>query len=184
MTEKEELEYYRKLSSDLNADPDVALEFGRILKKVRPEVNNPQVNFLEKSETKLKSEFELRDKKIDELSKQLLERQVADKLERDRQILRGGKFNFGESEISAVEKWMAEKGVLDYEAAGEVYLANHQPAPANRFTGLNRREVLTEPSKIEKMNEGIRTVFKKRRRDNEAFDKAYAEVTSPDFFKR
>jgi hypothetical protein len=176
MTEKEELEYYRNLSRDLNSDPEIAMEFGKVLKKVRPDVKNPQTEFLEKSDAKLKSEFEKRDKELEELKKEILSKKAEDKLQRDRQILRSGKFNLDDAQIDEVEKWMAEKGVIDYEAAGEVYLARHQVAPANRFTGLRNRPREAEPDKLTKVNETARKIFRKRTRDNGAFDKAYEEA--------
>ena len=114
---------------------------------------------------------------LEDLKRQMMDRDVRDRLERERGKLRVSPFNLSEKEIEEVEKIMTEKGLPTHEVAAEWYLKVTAPSRPSGFmsnTSPGSEDVLSNRELIKKKDSELH----KNPKDwsKKEFDQAWHDV--------
>lgn len=128
MTEAETQQVVR-MYEELRTDPQRKSAFFRLLKDKWPKLQIPELD----AEDRFGELSKTHASEIEDLKRQMLDRDIRDRLERERGKLRVSPFNLSESEIEQVEKLMNEKGFPTHELAAEWYLKVTTPAKPSGF---------------------------------------------------
>ena len=120
------------LLQELSNNPSTRKEVLRLTKKVRPDLNIPELEIEDKVENRASSAEE----RVQSLESKLREREALDDLKQRREsLIKKGLIN-NEEDISEVEKIMLEKKIADHETAAEYFQWMKQAAEPTP-TGFN-----------------------------------------------
>jgi hypothetical protein len=122
-----EMEPNHQLLAALLSNRETREVMQRALKKVNPKLVIPEID----AKDEVRGEIKEQGKKIESLEHQLLERDVRDRIERQRASVKS-KYKLSDAELLEVEKLMVlenpDERIPTYEAAAKVYRASTTPA--------------------------------------------------------
>lgn len=107
----------------LGKNPETRETLQRAIKKLKPDLVIPEID----SHDKIRAEMEPRDKKIEELEGKILERDIRDRLERQKAEVKA-KYRLTDADFDAVEKIMVDEKVSSYDIAARLYRASSTPS--------------------------------------------------------
>jgi hypothetical protein len=185
MTPEERLEYYDRLTADIQKDPEMALELDRLIRKVRPQSVSPRLDLVNRFETNLKKELEDRDKKLAELEESQKRKEHLDRLEKERNQLRKAPYNFDDEDIAEVEKLITEKQFPSYETAAQYLRATQATVTPSGSGARDYKRKKPAEDLREKIKDPFKKLFpRKAPRFQEEFDKAYQEALSGEYLNQ
>lgn len=105
----------------LAANPETREGLQRLLKKANPNLSIPEID----AKDAVLGEVGKLTKSLEEMRNSMLERDVRDRIERERAAVRG-KYHLNDADITEVEKLMIDKEnpISSYDAAARVHLAS------------------------------------------------------------
>jgi hypothetical protein len=122
-----ELEGSANLISSLSTNPETRTQLQRLIKTINPSLVIPELDSAIAVEAQLKT----RDDKIAELENKFLEKEVKDRLEKQRKDVQT-KYKLADADMLEVEKMMVDpdpnQRIPGYEAAARVFSASKQTA--------------------------------------------------------
>jgi hypothetical protein len=119
------------LASALMADPQARILLQREVKRLNPKANIPDLELRDAVDSRIDEQR----KELEKLQQQMLERDVRDRIERERATIKA-KYGFSDADVAAVEALMTDKDepIPSYGAAAKVHAAakaSHVPTPAS-----------------------------------------------------
>jgi hypothetical protein len=120
------------LARQMSEDPSTREAFLMLTKKVRPNLNIPELDVKHHTEKAVSSAY----KRVEELEAKLREKEALEDLDKRRTSLMKKGLARSESDVEAIEKVMLDEGITNHEAAAK-YWAWMQQAATPTPTGYN-----------------------------------------------